>query len=71
MNDAVELRHRVSNRMAEHLSVDCCRVRDAVYAAELLGLRLDVPWSIWDGYEGGGPVYPLRSPQTMLRGWCP
>ena len=37
-------------------------MRDAEYAAELLGLRLDVPWSIWDGYEAGG-----REPGILWR----
>jgi len=41
--------------MAPSLSAEAParRVRDIEYAAELLGLRLDVPWSIWDGYEAG------------------
>ena len=32
------------------------------YAAELLGLRLDVPWSVWHGYEAGG-----REPGILWR----
>ena len=47
--------HRLNQRWAEHLSVytPAQRVRDGDYAAELLGLRLDVPWSIWDEHEAG------------------
>ena len=49
--------------MAAHLSAEPARrVRDAEYAAELLGLRLDVPWSIWDGYEAG-----VREPGILWR----
>ena len=36
--------------------------RDTKYAAELLGLRLDVPWSVWHGYEAGG-----REPGILWR----
>ena len=36
--------------------------RDTEYVAELLGLRLDVPWSIWHGYEAGG-----REPGILWR----
>ena len=62
--EAEYLNQRINSRWAEHLSVDGggCRVRDAEYAAELLGLRLDVPWSIWDGYEAGG-----REPGILWR----
>ena len=55
---------RTSASMAAHLSAEAParRVRDIEYAAELLGLRLDVPWSIWDGYEAGG-----REPGILWR----
>ena len=36
--------------------------RDTKYAAELLGLRLDVPWSVWHGYKAGG-----REPGILWR----
>ena len=50
--------------MAPSLSAEAParRVRDIEYAAELLGLRLDVPWSIWDGYEAG-----VREPGILWR----
>ena len=55
---------RTSACMAPSLSAEAParRVRDIEYAAELLGLRLDVPWSIWDGYEAG-----VREPGILWR----
>ena len=54
----------LTQRMAPSLSAEAParRVRDIEYAAELLGLRLDVPWSIWDGYEAG-----VREPGILWR----